>query len=130
MLSCAPFVLSSHSRSGGTCRTSPGWPAAHLDIRAGLSLPVRLGSQALGEVLDRDRVSILDRVVSGIEELEEDVGNTDRLQRAAKRLGAEIEEILVTLTGVDVNGLHLPQRVGVGRNHPHRVPAQPPFPDV
>src|SRR5437870_13750631 len=103
MLLCAPLqprVRPPHGRAGAVSTTSPGWPAAHLDIRAGTCLPVRLGSQALGEVLDRDRVSILDRVVGGIEELEKDVRHADRLQRAAKGLGAEIEEILVTLPGV------------------------------
>src|SRR2546425_12064734 len=103
MLSCAPFVESpsplvgegrggafSHPRAEAVSATSPGRPVAHLDIRAGVSLPVRLGSQALGQVLDRDRVSILGVAVSAIEQLEKDVGHADRLQRAAKGLGAEV----------------------------------------
>ncbi len=84
---------------------------------------VRLGTQPFGQVFDGDRVAVLDRIVGGVEEFEEDVGDPDGRQRPAKSLGAEIEKILVALAGIDVDGAHLAQPIGVGGHHANRIPA-------
>src|SRR5436190_12209783 len=69
--------------------------------------------QPLGKVPERDRVAVVDPHVGGVEDLEVDVGDADALERPAKRLGAEVEEPLIPLTGVDVDRAHGPQRLGV-----------------
>src|SRR5205807_1628738 len=65
-----------------------------------------------------------------VEELEENVGHANRLQRPAKGLRPEVEEILVTFARIDVNRPQLPQRVRMVWHHPDRVPTQPALPDL
>src|SRR5919201_3905067 len=52
------------------------------DIRATKYAP--LGTEPLSQVLERQRVAVLDRPVLGVEQLEEDVGNADVGERAAE----------------------------------------------
>src|SRR2546423_3430586 len=158
MVFLAPWYRVYFVCSDGTARrglpTSPGRRGSDPDVRPGNShfpspsgrgsggvvvslvgqgrvVPrsVWLGRQPLGQVLDRDRVAVLDRVVGRVEQLEEDVGDANRLESASKGIRTKVEEILVAFTGVDIDRPHLPQDLGVLRHHPDRVPAQPAFPD-
>src|SRR2546423_13565178 len=126
VISFAPLCVDSWNASHGTAEgapsTSPERPVRDPDLR--------LGSQPFGQVFDGDRVAVLDRVMGGVEELEEDVSDPDGRQRPAKTFGAEVEEILVAPARIDVDGAHLAQGVGVTRHHANRVPAQPAFPDL
>ncbi len=51
-------------------------------------------------------------------------------QRRAERGGAEVEEPLVPGPGVDPDRPGGPQRAGVLRHHPHRVPVEPALPGL
>ena len=59
------------------------------------------GADALREEAERQRVAVLDRHVARVEELEVHVVHPERRQRVAERDGAEVEEELVPLAGVD-----------------------------
>ena len=76
------------------------------------------------------RIAVLDRRVRRVEELEEVVGDARGLELAPERLRAEVEEELVALAAVDVDRRQGAQRVDSLRRHPHRVPLEPPRPDV
>jgi signal transduction histidine kinase len=83
-----------------------------------------------GDVLDRDRVAVLDSHVRRVEELEVEVVDADRGERAPECLGAEVEEPLVARACVDVDRTLTAERVRVAARHPHGVPREPALPDV
>jgi hypothetical protein len=68
--------------------------------------------------------------VAGIEELELHVGDADAGQRVPEGHRSQVQEPLVSRTGVDPDRLETAQRVGKDLDHAHRVPIQPALPDL
>src|SRR5581483_11438280 len=87
-------------------------------------------SETLGQVPERQGVAPRDPAVLALEELEEDVLRAELLAHAAEGLGAEIEEVLVRLARVDVDGSEPAHGVRPRLRESHGIPAKPPFPDV
>src|SRR6266498_3642400 len=56
--------------------------------------------EPLRQVLERQRVAVLDRRVGGVEDLEEDIGHADLGEGAAEGLRAQVEVPLVPLARV------------------------------
>src|SRR4026208_1640192 len=86
--------------------------------------------EPLGEVLARAGIAVLDRRVRRVEELEEVVRDPRRLELAAERLGAEVEEELVARAAAYVDRAQRAQRVAALARHAHRVPGEPALPDL
>src|SRR2546421_8577064 len=79
-------------------------------------------SDPLRQPLQRDRIAIRDPAVLSLEELEVDLRAADLLDDVPERLRPEIEEVLVGLARVDVDGLPRAHSVGPFPRHPHRIP--------
>src|ERR671930_239390 len=71
----------------------------------GRSMAEPRSREAFGQVLDRERVAVLDRGMRRVEPIEEDVRDADLLELASERLGTQVKEELVALAGVDVDRL-------------------------
>ena len=56
--------------------------------------------------------------------------NAELVELGREGPGAEVEEVLVALAGVDVDAPHRAQGVGVVRHHHDRVVLEPEAPDV
>src|SRR5919201_5851662 len=85
--------------------------------------------QSLGEVAPAERIAVLDRAVLPVEELERDVRDAELLELAAERLGAQVEEVLVTRSRVDVDRAQGAKRVDPLASHPDRIPREPALPE-
>src|SRR5436853_1611039 len=64
--------------------------------------PVQL-LEALGEIAERERVAVLDPAVPGVEELEKEVRDSERLELAPESIRTEVEIPLVARARVDVD---------------------------
>src|ERR687885_858671 len=82
----------------------------------------KLRSEPLRQVLQSQRVAVLDVPVPGVEELEGDVGDADLGEGPPEGLGPEVEERLVARPRVDVDAAQAAQRVRVARGHAHGIP--------
>src|SRR5438067_8164493 len=115
-------------RSGGD-RT---WPPGHgegSDPETRLEEPWASG-KSIREVLQAQGVAVVDAAVAAVEELEVDVRHAEGGELLAERLRAEVEVRLVPATRVDPDRPHPAQRLRVTRRHSHRVPREPPLPNL
>src|SRR6185503_1777904 len=85
--------------STSSSRVADAWPRGHPR-----------SADALGEVGHRFGVAIFDGCVGRVEELEEMVVDAEREERAVEGFGAEVEVVLVALSGIDVDCTHRLQR--------------------
>src|SRR5918992_24530 len=95
------------SSLSATSRSRPGWRARYTTAipprPSSSASSIRRSGSLTGEpfrqVLQPHRVAVLDSPVSGVEELEEDVCDTDPVECATKRLRAQVEVPLVPRSG-------------------------------
>lgn len=84
--------------------------------------------EPLGQVFEAEGVAVFDGGVGAFKEFKEDIGDADVGEGAAEGFGPQIEEELVMLARVDVDGLHRGECSSVQGDHAHGVPGEPAFP--
>src|SRR5689334_7232436 len=76
---------------------------------------------------DRPWVAVRDPAVLAVEQLDR-VAHAVLLELLRERLGAEVQEPLIALAGVEVDPAHAGKRFLAALRHPHRVERQPALP--
>src|ERR1700676_1771663 len=86
--------------------------------------------EPFGEIGEGHRVAVLDATVGPFEQLEGHVADADGSQGVAERLAPDLKEPLVTGAAVDPEGPQAPEGIRMAGHHTHRVPVEPPRPDI
>src|SRR5262249_50291511 len=112
---------------GSPQRDGPG--GRNMTGRHGLTR-FGLGGDSLAQPGEGERVAVVDAGMRSFEKLESDdlIANSGRGKGGAGCFSSDGEVEVISRARVDPDRSQGPQRVGVRRNHPHRVPVQPALP--
>src|SRR5436190_4262598 len=91
--------------------------------------PRSLAAERQDQLADRPRIAVGEPSVLAVEELE-GVLDAEFLELRGERLGAEVEEVLVALSGIEVDAAHRAQGIGMAGRHPNWIELEPACPDV